>query len=41
MITGLLNRHPEASMELMALPKDDPMRYEFGHFYEKMAGADT
>jgi 4-hydroxy 2-oxovalerate aldolase len=41
MITGLLNRHPEASMELMALPKDDPKRYDFGHFYEKMAGADT
>jgi 4-hydroxy 2-oxovalerate aldolase len=41
MITGLMNRHPEASMELMALPKDDPKRYDFGRFYEKMAGADA
>jgi 4-hydroxy 2-oxovalerate aldolase len=41
MVTGLLNRHPEASMDLMALPETDPRRYDFGAFYEKMAGADA
>jgi 4-hydroxy 2-oxovalerate aldolase len=41
MIAGMLNRHPEAAMELMNLPEDDPKRWEFVKFYEKMAGVDA
>lgn len=41
MIAGMLNRHPEAAMEIMSLPGDDPKRYEFSKFFEKMAGLDA
>ena len=41
MISGMLNRHPEAGMELMSKAEDDPKRIEFVKFYEKMAGADA
>jgi 4-hydroxy 2-oxovalerate aldolase len=41
MIAGLLNRHPEAAMDLMGAAADDPKRLDFVKFYEKMAGADA
>jgi 4-hydroxy 2-oxovalerate aldolase len=41
MIAGLLNRHPEAAMDLMNAAADDPKRLDFVKFYEKMAGADA
>ena len=41
MIAGMLNRHPEAAMELMNLPDDDPLRHDFIRFFEKMAGEDA
>jgi 4-hydroxy 2-oxovalerate aldolase len=41
MIAGMLNLHPEAAMELMGLPKDDPKRSDFVKFYEKMSGVDA
>jgi 4-hydroxy 2-oxovalerate aldolase len=41
MIAGMLNLHPEAAMELMGLPEDDPKRSDFVRFYEKMAGVDA
>jgi 4-hydroxy 2-oxovalerate aldolase len=41
MIAGMLNLHPEAAMEIMSLPEDDPRKYEFVKFYEKMSGIDA
>ncbi len=41
MIAGMLNLHPEAAMELMNLPEDDPKRSDFVKFYEKMSGVDA
>jgi 4-hydroxy 2-oxovalerate aldolase len=41
MIAGMLNLHPEAAMDLMGLPKDDPKRSDFVKFYEKMSGVDA
>jgi 4-hydroxy 2-oxovalerate aldolase len=37
MIAGMLNLHPEAAMEIMNLPEDDPKRLDFVSFYEKMS----
>ncbi len=36
MISGILNRHPEEAIKLMALPEGDPDKYDFGGFYERM-----
>ena len=41
MIAGMLNLHPESAMDLVNLPEDDPKRYDFVKFYEKMSGADA
>jgi 4-hydroxy 2-oxovalerate aldolase len=41
MIAGMLNRHPEAAMQLLSLPEDDPKRMDFVAFFEKMAGEDA
>lgn len=41
MIAGMLNLHPEAAMELMNLPDNDPRRTDFVKFYEKMSGVDA
>jgi 4-hydroxy 2-oxovalerate aldolase len=41
MIAGLLNLHPEAAMEVMRLPEDDPRRADFVKFFEKMSGIDA
>lgn len=41
MITGLLNRHPDASMKLVNLPDDHPDRMNFVKFYEELSGADA
>jgi 4-hydroxy 2-oxovalerate aldolase len=41
MIAGLLNRHPEAAMDLMNLPENDPKRVDFVQFYERMAGGEA
>jgi 4-hydroxy 2-oxovalerate aldolase len=36
MISGILNRHPEEAIKLMALPEGDPSKYDFDGFYEKL-----
>ena len=41
MIAGMLDRHPQAAMELMELPEDDPKRLDFVKFYERMSGVDA
>lgn len=41
MIVGMLNIHPQAAMELMNLPDDNPDRSNFVKFYEKMSGVDA
>jgi 4-hydroxy 2-oxovalerate aldolase len=41
MIAGVLNLHPEAAMEVMKLPEDDPGRVDFVKLYEKMSGIDA
>lgn len=38
MISGMLNQHPTASMKMMAMDDSDPAKYEYGSFYEQMAG---
>lgn len=38
MISGMLNIHPLEAMQLMDLPEDDPDKYNFGKFYDKLAG---
>jgi 4-hydroxy 2-oxovalerate aldolase len=35
MIAGILNLHPQDSMELLSLDKDDPKRNDFRTFYEE------
>lgn len=35
MVAGILNLHPQESMELLCLDKDDPRRNDFRSFYEK------
>ena len=35
MIAGILNQHPEESMEYMKIKKNDPKRPSFRNFYEK------
>jgi len=41
MIAGMLNRHPEAALQLLNLPEDDPKRTDFVAFFEKMASEDA
>ncbi|MGD0038591.1 MAG: aldolase catalytic domain-containing protein [Bacteroidota bacterium] len=36
MITGIMNRHPEEAIKLIALPEKDPAKYNFHAFYERM-----
>jgi len=36
MVTGILNRHPEAAIKLMALPEGDPSKFDFSGFYDTM-----
>ncbi|HTP26823.1 MAG TPA: hypothetical protein VMK12_14365, partial [Anaeromyxobacteraceae bacterium] len=36
MISGILNRHPEAAIKMMALPEADPSKFDFDGFYERM-----
>ncbi len=36
MITGIMNRHPEEAIKHMALPENDPAKYNFRAFFEKM-----
>ncbi|MBD3346044.1 MAG: nucleoid-structuring protein H-NS [Chitinivibrionales bacterium] len=38
MISGVLNAHPSEAMKLMKLSDDNPAKWEFAKFYEKMAG---
>ncbi|MDR0304034.1 MAG: aldolase catalytic domain-containing protein [Chitinispirillales bacterium] len=40
MICGILNRHPQAAMDLMKLPENDKASYDFAAFYDKMARED-
>ncbi len=35
MISGFLNRHPEAAMALMELPDEDPRKTDYVEFYDK------
>lgn len=37
MVAGMLNQHPQEAMKIMALPKDDPVRTDFGKFYEMVS----
>jgi 4-hydroxy 2-oxovalerate aldolase len=37
LVTGLLNRHQDEGTELQALPDQDPAKYAFRAFYERMA----
>jgi 4-hydroxy 2-oxovalerate aldolase len=36
MITGIMNRHPEEAIKQMALAENDPSKYNFRAFYERM-----
>jgi 4-hydroxy 2-oxovalerate aldolase len=36
MITGIVNRHPDAAIEMMKLPDSDPKKFDFPAFYQKM-----
>jgi len=36
MISGILNRHPQESMRIMELPDDNPEKWNFRKFYEKL-----
>jgi len=36
MITGILNRHPDAAIKLMNLPDEDPEKMAFRAFYDNM-----
>ncbi len=38
MISGMLNQHPISSIKMMNRPDTDPSKFEYGTFYEKMAG---
>ncbi len=40
MISGMLNSHPNESMELMELPDDDPRKTDFVAFYQKCTEVD-
>ncbi|MBD3321004.1 MAG: nucleoid-structuring protein H-NS [Chitinivibrionales bacterium] len=37
MISGVLNAHPSEAMKLMKLDDDNPAKWEFAKFYERMA----
>ena len=36
MVAGALNRHPQDAMDMMDLPENDPAKYEYRKFYEKL-----
>lgn len=36
MVTGIMNRHPEAAIKLMMLPDNDPAKTNYRAFYERM-----
>ncbi len=36
MVTGIMNRHPDEAIKFMALPENDPAKYNFRGFYERM-----
>jgi 4-hydroxy 2-oxovalerate aldolase len=36
MIAGALNRHPQAAIEIMELPDDNPEKFDYRKFYEKL-----
>jgi 4-hydroxy 2-oxovalerate aldolase len=38
MITGMLNVHPQDAIEMMGMKDDDPEKFNFVRFYEKMSG---
>ena len=40
MISGMLNLHPQAAMEMMKKDEKDPERFNFAGFYDKMAEED-
>ncbi len=37
MVSGMLNVHPKDSMEHVLLPEDDPEKYNFAAFYERLS----
>jgi 4-hydroxy 2-oxovalerate aldolase len=40
MVCGLLNQHPQAGMDIMKIPKDNPEYRDFANFYDKIAQED-
>lgn len=36
MIAGMLNRHPQSAIEMMELPDDNPEKFAYRKFYEKL-----
>ncbi len=38
MVSGMLNVHPLEALDLMDLPEDDPRKYDFARFYDKLSG---
>jgi len=40
MVCGLLNRHPQAGMDMMKIPKKDPESRNYAGFFDKMAEED-